>query len=63
MGIKVTLSFLGGLRCYLVWSFLVAYPVHAPSHDEYEDECWKKHNYHSFTAFALAFEVTKFAPD
>jgi hypothetical protein len=39
---------------YLVTSFLVAHPVHEPSHNEYDDECGKKHNYHGFTAFAFA---------
>jgi hypothetical protein len=47
--------FFGWLMLYLVGSFLVAHAVHAPSHNEYDDECWKKHNYHGFTAFAFAF--------
>jgi hypothetical protein len=46
--------FFGWFMLFLVGSFLVAHPVQAPSHNEYEDECGKKHNYHGFTAFAFA---------
>jgi len=43
------------LTLYFVASFLVAHAVHAPSNNEYDDEHWKKHNYHGSTAFAFAF--------
>jgi hypothetical protein len=46
--------FLGCFTLWLVWFFLVADTVHAPSYEEYDGYYWEK-NYPEFTAFMFAF--------